>query len=219
MLITSKLLLNGQHQLMCDGETVGRAWRYSKGSNGKRPGGFGVAIDGFYWRAGQANVRGGSSGTSTKTLKQALLLVAEVLSDPALKEEQAKKDLEKRLCRSTLDESTLRELFERIWDQVLVPIAGTNPHPDRREGFILDYIETKYPATEWRFQGSLGFGGKFWMQDNLKCSVSCYREDETPEREKTIAKANLALSALVADFKEEVTGKIQMAKKYAVEKI
>lgn len=51
------------------------------------------------------------------------------------------------------------------------------------------------PTDEYRFQGSLGFGGKFYPRD---MRVSCYREDETPEREEMIRRANDALRALAS---------------------
>jgi len=45
-------------------------------------------------------------------------------------------------------------------------------------GFIVEFT-SKEPCTEWRFQGSLGFGGKFRYP---RMSVDCYPEDETPAR-------------------------------------
>lgn len=49
---------------------------------------------------------------------------------------------------------------------------------------------------EFRFQGSLGFGGKLWYDWNLNLSVDCYPEDLTPERAGTIERANKRLLAL-----------------------
>lgn len=49
--------------------------------------------------------------------------------------------------------------------------------------------------TEYRFQGNLGFGGKFWNANN-RWYVTCYSEDETPERKAMIRKANERLAAL-----------------------
>ena len=54
-----------------------------------------------------------------------------------------------------------------------------------------------YP--EWRFQGALGFGGKFWNWDG-RWYVSCYREDDSPERSKMIEQANLDLAQLRVSF-------------------
>jgi len=50
-------------------------------------------------------------------------------------------------------------------------------------------------CTEYRFCGSLGFGGKFW--DNAgRWYVTCYSEDETPARLTAIDATNTALAAL-----------------------
>lgn len=51
---------------------------------------------------------------------------------------------------------------------------------------------------EYRFCGALGFGGKFRNNGNNENIpyVDCYREDETPERRKMIAKANKRLADL-----------------------
>lgn len=52
---------------------------------------------------------------------------------------------------------------------------------------------------EWRFGGRLGFGGKFHMVAGLRprMYVSCYPEDETPERRDLVAKVNAELAALI----------------------
>jgi hypothetical protein len=47
-------------------------------------------------------------------------------------------------------------------------------------------------VNEWRFQGSLGFGGKFFRDSN-GYRVSCYPEDKTPERNAAISRANSRL--------------------------
>ena len=51
-------------------------------------------------------------------------------------------------------------------------------------------------ASEFRFQGNLGFGGKFWKPQGIKgYRVDCYQEDMT-EKETVIEKTNKALSKL-----------------------
>ena len=87
---------------------------------------------------------------------------------------------------------------ELIYD-ILVEECGA---PDRganfgeRWQFVYYHTrEQQYFPTEWRFIGSLGFGGKFWHEHN-GWRVSCYREDETPERLACIKKANARLEAL-----------------------
>lgn len=49
---------------------------------------------------------------------------------------------------------------------------------------------------EYRFIGSLGFGGKFWCDGRWR--VTCYREDDTPARLEAIAATNEALRELQA---------------------
>lgn len=48
-------------------------------------------------------------------------------------------------------------------------------------------------CDEWRFMGKLGFGGKYWRLTNR---VTCYREDETPERLEIIKILNTELAKL-----------------------
>lgn len=48
---------------------------------------------------------------------------------------------------------------------------------------------------EFRFQGVLGFGGKVWFSQD-RIYVTCYPEDETPERKVMIASANEQLAKL-----------------------
>ena len=63
-----------------------------------------------------------------------------------------------------------------------------------RDHFVLR--QTSENIVEWRFCGKLGFGGKFWINCD-KWYVTCYREDETPERLRMIEAANKRLEALV----------------------
>lgn len=49
---------------------------------------------------------------------------------------------------------------------------------------------------EFRFQGSLGFGGKCYRDHAGKFYVQQYREDQTPESKKTIEKINEILRTL-----------------------
>jgi hypothetical protein len=72
------------------------------------------------------------------------------------------------------------------------------------EGFVraivtvTDERDHKHICHEFRFQGALGFGGKFRNNGNNSNTpyVDCYPEDETPARREMIAKANARLSAL-----------------------
>jgi len=60
------------------------------------------------------------------------------------------------------------EKANQVYD-ILVTSCGA-PEPDR-ESFVFDQTGDS-PAREWRFQGTLGFGGKFWGDT---FNVSCYR--------------------------------------------
>lgn len=57
------------------------------------------------------------------------------------------------------------------------------------------HAQTRSVCPEYRFQGSLGFGGKLYREGD-RMWVSCYREDETPDRFTVIERTNAALSAL-----------------------
>jgi len=59
------------------------------------------------------------------------------------------------------------------------------------DGFIHEFTHDD-PTSEWRFCGSLGFGGKFRYP---RMTVDCYQEDETPKRLAAIQKANQRLEA------------------------
>lgn len=50
-------------------------------------------------------------------------------------------------------------------------------------------------CREYRFQGSLGMGGKLYNAHG-KMYVSCYSEDRTPARDAAIAAANAKLAAM-----------------------
>lgn len=83
------------------------------------------------------------------------------------------------------------EIANKIYD-ILVKEAGA---PEcYRDNFV--YVESKENCHEYRFQGDLGFGGKFWNDDN-KWYVACYAEDETPERLKIIETTNKELQDFI----------------------
>ncbi len=68
------------------------------------------------------------------------------------------------------------------------------PHPT--EGHV---------CHEYRFQGSIGFGGKFrnnGNNDNIP-HVDCYREDQTPKRNAMIARANKRLRELFTNPRKD----------------
>jgi hypothetical protein len=84
---------------------------------------------------------------------------------------------------------------------ILVRLAGASDHRDARDEFVYHVAHVYRPATEFRFGGSLGWGGKF--RNNGNCNdtphVTCYREHETPERVAAIVNVNTALAALFGE--------------------
>jgi len=86
------------------------------------------------------------------------------------------------------------EIFKKAW-AILVEHAGAVQHEYERDSFVRAFLETKHPATEWRFSGYLGFGGKFWRNDG-RYYVSCYPEDRNKKRDATIEKVNKLLAEL-----------------------
>lgn len=83
---------------------------------------------------------------------------------------------------------------------ILVTWAGAYDNKDswERNNFIYDHTKTKYDVTEWRFCGKLGFGGKYWSDENC---VTCYSEDETKERLEIIKITNEKLAELAKKYK------------------
>lgn len=61
-----------------------------------------------------------------------------------------------------------------------------------REQFV--WAHTMNDMSEYRFQGALGFGGKFWCKDSWR--VTAYPEDENPERWAIILRVNRQLVRL-----------------------
>lgn len=60
----------------------------------------------------------------------------------------------------------------------------------------LSDFKAHWPAcNEFRFMGTLGFGGKVWSGRGTRPPyVTCYPEDRTPERDQTISVVNQKLS-------------------------
>lgn len=86
-------------------------------------------------------------------------------------------------------------IANRAYD-ILVNECGAKE--DDRGSFVHHYT-TNPRATEWRFQGDLGFGGKFRLNDG-RAYVSCYLEDHTLERNQAICRANEILDAVVTPY-------------------
>ena len=71
------------------------------------------------------------------------------------------------------------ESANAVYD-LLVKVGGA--YEGDRSSFVYHHSKELVGITsssEWRFQGSLGFGGKFYT-DHDRWRVGCYREDDTP---------------------------------------
>jgi hypothetical protein len=76
-----------------------------------------------------------------------------------------------------------------VWD-VLVTNANA-----RQDG-LAEFLHHWPQCREFRFMGSLGFGGKVYVDPRRGARVDCCPEDETPERRATIERTNAALAKL-----------------------
>lgn len=72
----------------------------------------------------------------------------------------------------------------------------SNTYPGR-DAFIDYYVNQG--GTEWRFQGNLGYGGKFWRRHD-GWDINAYQEDYTKERKAIIKKVNGLLKELAAEI-------------------
>jgi hypothetical protein len=75
---------------------------------------------------------------------------------------------------------------------VLVRECGASER--NRESFVS--AETASFITEYRFQGKLGFGGKFYRANGDNWYVAYYTEDASEERDQAAARANETLKEL-----------------------
>lgn len=90
------------------------------------------------------------------------------------------------------------EFAERVY-ALLVEHAGARDDEDEKSSFVFHQTRQDHELpTEWRFCGKLGFGGKLWRRSYGKPDlyVTCYGEDETPERTRIIEVTNRALEEL-----------------------
>lgn len=86
------------------------------------------------------------------------------------------------------------QLLGGIYD-LLVLHAGAEE--DGRGSFVRYFLSETRSGGEWRFVGTLGFGGKFYRNSGGDY-VSCYREDLTPERDEVINRVNEAIARLIS---------------------
>jgi len=92
------------------------------------------------------------------------------------------------------DGNSLTWIEANLIFDILVEDAGAY-EPMRSEFILYHTAEPEHFPTEWRFQGGLGFGGKFWHA-RRGWHVSCYPEDETIARVVMMQKVNMRLEAL-----------------------
>jgi len=88
-----------------------------------------------------------------------------------------------------------RDLADRIFT-ILVDTCGANP---RGRDLFVDAHVRGVDCEEYRFQGAIGFGGKFRTDHHghpQHLYVTCYPEEETPKTLKMIELANAALLEL-----------------------
>src|SRR5258708_1529027 len=100
-----------------------------------------------------------------------------------------------------IDQATAARIAE-----ILVVECGANAEHLKSYGFE-SYVTTA-KRVEFRFQGRLGFGGKFHASPGLngdRWYVTCYAEDANPKRLHLIDNANTRL----AELQEEVNRKVE----------
>lgn len=90
-------------------------------------------------------------------------------------------------------------MANRIW-WVLVEECGCRDSMWEHYSFICCLSEEgRGFSHEYRFQGALGFGGKFYNNCG-RWWVGCYRENRTPERDEMISRANTRIVGLLAEY-------------------
>ena len=90
------------------------------------------------------------------------------------------------------------DMAARIW-RVLVEECGCRDDLGDMHLFT-HYLATEHwSGHEYRFQGDLGFGGKFYNNCG-RWWVGCYPENRTPERDVMICRANERIAALLAEY-------------------
>lgn len=94
------------------------------------------------------------------------------------------------------------EMANRVYD-VLVEECQANDDEMYRDMFVRYHTSEDClfgGTSEWRFQGSLGFGGKFWIRQNRGWDVTYYPEDHKDELDKKVKAANEKLQKLYQEF-------------------
>lgn len=82
------------------------------------------------------------------------------------------------------------DFANKVYD-ILIEFGGATE--SYRSSFIHAHCKDEYPCQEWRFQGHLGFGGKYRSERN---KVDYYAEDQTDERDAIKNTVNTKLQAI-----------------------
>lgn len=77
------------------------------------------------------------------------------------------------------------ETAHKIYDLLVQKVGASE---NWREDFVAHMVGG---TREYRFQGSLGFGGKFYNDHRWR--INCYPEDATEERTRLIVEVNQIL--------------------------
>lgn len=85
---------------------------------------------------------------------------------------------------------------QRLENRIYDILEQHGADPDRRFSFIHWFHEPD--QREWRFIGTLGFGGKF-IKDHGRYFVTCYPEDRNAAREEAIEQMNKQLATVVPE--------------------
>jgi len=105
-----------------------------------------------------------------------------------------------------MNEATANAIYD-----VLVEECGAPNHPDCRGAFVQSQMNET--IREYRFQGNLLFGGKFWRNESARPSrrdmwyVNYYREDQSPERDVMQEAANKRLAMLLYELPTTLKGR------------
>lgn len=99
-----------------------------------------------------------------------------------------------------MEQTVINEMLARRLWRVLVDagcLGAAPPDGDVTEDFVRQLQNND--RGEFRFQGDLGFGGKFYWHPTWGWRVACYKEDENPQRKLIVDTVNRRLKEMWAD--------------------
>lgn len=87
---------------------------------------------------------------------------------------------------------------QKAHDVFDVLVREANAPESHRASFVAYFTDSDPEPKEFRFMGSLGMGGKCWLDTyrDPPVFVTCYLEEETAARRETIVRTNAALATL-----------------------